>query len=350
MCSLDLSKDGEDGFEAFLADQLPLLERLRVAAVSIIHEVLLKSEIEFLPILSRVKDPASAAKKQKDKKYTNPMLMMTDLVGIRVILLLETDIDKSTAMLRECFQVDERNSVDKRTSLKSNEFGYKSVHLVCSLGRSRQSLPEYKQLFSMKFEVQIRTALQHTWAEIEHKRNYKGKSALPPDLERRLNAASAALELVDREFAEIAKQVDQYSMRVAKNDRDVQGDPITGAGLVSIYRRTVGSSIGSGGFPISMAVSELRNFGINTISDVEKLLKTKESVTIINETKDSNDYRNPVGFYIQVMLANDPERYLSKSYGGRWSGISRQSLEALKKATGNSNILDTLKEHGISDY
>jgi hypothetical protein len=53
--------------------------------------------------------------------------------------------------------------------------------------------------------VQIRTVLQHAWAEFEHDIRYKG--TIPdehvPDFDRRFTLAAGLLELADREFSTI---------------------------------------------------------------------------------------------------------------------------------------------------
>ncbi|MDO5684258.1 MAG: hypothetical protein Q4G46_15720, partial [Propionibacteriaceae bacterium] len=55
------------------------------------------------------------------------------------------------------------------------------------------------------FSVQLRTVLQHAWAEFEHDVRYKG--TIPPeqvpDLDRRFTLAAGLLELADSEFTTI---------------------------------------------------------------------------------------------------------------------------------------------------
>ena len=53
--------------------------------------------------------------------------------------------------------------------------------------------------------IQVRTVLQHAWAEFEHDIRYKG--TIPdehvPDFDRRFTLAAGLLELADREFSTI---------------------------------------------------------------------------------------------------------------------------------------------------
>jgi hypothetical protein len=71
-------------------------------------------------------------------------------------------------------------------------------------------------LRGQQFEVQIRTVLQHAWAEFEHDIRYKGTipDAHAPDLDRRLTLAAGLLELADREFSTIRDRL-QAEMTVS---------------------------------------------------------------------------------------------------------------------------------------
>ena len=82
-------------------------------------------------------------------------------------------------MITGSFNIDEKNSLDKKILLASDQIGYRSVHFVCDLGAQRSGLPEFKDLGGLKFEIQVRTVLQHAWAELAHDRNYKFSGTLP---------------------------------------------------------------------------------------------------------------------------------------------------------------------------
>ena len=57
--------------------------------------------------------------------------------------------------------------MDKGESLLEEErFGYQSVHYLVSLNKVRTSLPEYQRFTDAIVEVQVKTILQHAWAEI----------------------------------------------------------------------------------------------------------------------------------------------------------------------------------------
>jgi len=49
-------------------------------------------------------------------------------------------------------------------------------------------------------EIQVRTVLQHAWAEIEHDIQYKSTITIPTEIRRRFVALAGMLEIADREF------------------------------------------------------------------------------------------------------------------------------------------------------
>lgn len=114
------------------------------------------------------------------KQYANPE-DMTDFAGLRVICYLLTDREIISGMLQDNFEVVKRES-------KSN--GYNAIHLDASLKHDRIVLPEYEHLAGVKFEIQIVTILQHSWAEIEHDRRYKRDDILPPHIDQNFNSIS----------------------------------------------------------------------------------------------------------------------------------------------------------------
>lgn len=164
---------------------------------------LLKAKnIDYVGISSRAKDIDSFAEKigRDGKDYADPMRDVTDLCGVRVVSYDESDVALIGDAIRENFVVSDRRSVDKARELDPDKFGYLSVHFVVSLTEQRASLPEYQPFQGMWFELQVRTALQHAWAALDHKLRYKATTDVPRELRRRLYRISALLELADAEF------------------------------------------------------------------------------------------------------------------------------------------------------
>jgi ppGpp synthetase/RelA/SpoT-type nucleotidyltranferase len=172
---------------------------------ALIADLISDAGIDIIQIEGRAKTIDSFVEKisRKGKKYANPMVDMTDLVGIRIITYYREDVARIGDVLKGEFQIDEKNSVDKTVLLDADRFGYLSVHYILSLSPARQQLAEWKQYAGIRAEIQVRTALQHAWSAVHHKLDYKSSTEAPRELRRRLYRLSALFELADEQFSEL---------------------------------------------------------------------------------------------------------------------------------------------------
>jgi len=165
---------------------------------------------------SRTKDETSLENKINGKsgKYKD-LSDITDLVGFRIIAYLEKEVDEIAEIIEAEFEIDWENSVDRR-KLELDKFGYKSLHYIINVHPKRHSLPEYSDFVGIKAEVQIRTILQHSWAEIQHDLGYKSEISLPDVLYRDFFRIAALLETADKEFGRVKDQIISYKEKVEK--------------------------------------------------------------------------------------------------------------------------------------
>jgi hypothetical protein len=113
--------------------------------------------------------------------------------------------------------------VDKRALIKANSFGYLSLHYICSLPEGRDYPPE---LCGRKFEIQVRTTLQHTWACIEHDMGYKGEFGIPRVAVRQFARIAGLLELADDEFVRVRDTVHAYTRDIKQKIADDDADDV----------------------------------------------------------------------------------------------------------------------------
>jgi putative GTP pyrophosphokinase len=141
----------------------------------------------------------------EEPKYKNPLAEITDMAGVRVITFFPRTVLDVCQCIEEEFEVIEK--VDHiAASQKQEKLGYQSIHYLAKFKANRTKLPEYKRFDGLVAEIQVRTVMQHAWAEIEHDIRYKSASAIPLEISRRFMTLAGLLEIADREFEAIQEQ------------------------------------------------------------------------------------------------------------------------------------------------
>jgi putative GTP pyrophosphokinase len=180
---------------------------------NILREAIESRGLKVNVIQSRAKEEESFGKKAAtpsaqnpgEPKYKDPMSEITDLAGVRVITFFPSTVNEVCDLVQQEFDVIER--VDHTASAEREErLGYLSIHCLIRLAPNRSRLSEYRKFVGLAAEIQIRTVLQHAWAEIEHDIRYKSTSAIPQAISRRFMALAGLLEIADREFEAIQHQ------------------------------------------------------------------------------------------------------------------------------------------------
>lgn len=169
-----------------------------------------ESGIPVHEVSARVKSPNSLVQKaaRPDRIYS-ALEDITDLIGLRVVTYFEDSIESVAHLIEKHFVIDMDRSIDKRQQGDPSSFGYRSLHYVCRL-----VAPSVELLEQFPFEIQIRTILQHAWAEIEHDLGYKYPEAVPQPVRRRFSRLAGLLEIADAEFVELRKTMEVYAQEL----------------------------------------------------------------------------------------------------------------------------------------
>lgn len=166
-----------------------------------------------VPPGSRVKESSSALKKLVKKAYANPKHEMSDLVGARFVVLLRSDIPIVEAAIQTnnaWTARRDRHPLDERLEAPSS-FDYQSVHYIVRNIEDR-TIDGVFVPAETACEVQVRTILQHAYAELGHDRIYKEEGAIPKSVHRLIARGMALMETTDEIFCSAVEELDRVNV------------------------------------------------------------------------------------------------------------------------------------------
>ena len=208
-------------------ERIHVYERLSHLADEALRHALDTQHVKVTAMEHRIKTETSLAGKLELKggKYKT-LDDVTDIVGLRVVTFYSADVDKVAAIVNEAFVVDRRNSVDKRKQHRLDSFGYNSLHYICRLPKKIVDDPEMPLLNELRFEIQMRTALQHVWSTLDHDTGYKGDVKIPHEYMRQFNRMAGMLELMDEEFSRLRNVLVDYRRQMLALEASGQLDGV----------------------------------------------------------------------------------------------------------------------------
>ncbi len=257
-------------------------------------------------------------------KYGSPLQDITDLAAARVITFFLSSLAHVDKIIKDQFDIVERND---RGGEKSGEarLGYQSIHYLVKIKDNRIQLPEYARFSGFIAEVQVRTILQHAWAEIEHEIQYKAVDVLPKEIRRRFLALAGMLEIGDREFQALEdahrKLLEDARKRIASGDLDVE---LTPDSLKTLLDKKLGEDGRMREWSYSFATRMLKHLGFTSIKQVDHALDGYNDDTISRIANGSR--MGQITRFEDVLLASMGENYKNNH---PWSGKETDWFEDL---------------------
>jgi ppGpp synthetase/RelA/SpoT-type nucleotidyltranferase len=159
----------------------------------------------------RAKTVSSFAEKcaRRFETYPDGAHEMTDLCGARVIVQTLEQVQAVRKFIEANFKVVEQE--DKGMLLGIGEFGYRDMHYIVQLRPASCvaiSKKERRSIAKRKAEIQVRTWVQHAWADTLHDRMYKPRLKPSEEMERTGALLAALMEDGDEAFNRLAIAVD----------------------------------------------------------------------------------------------------------------------------------------------
>ncbi len=311
--------------------KLPEYEQAKNRIQSLLESIISQKKIVVHAITGRVKAIDSYCEKASDEKYKNPIEEITDYIGFRIICYVQDDVEKIADIITKEFDIDEKNSIDKSKDLGINKVGYRSNHFIAKMNATRLKLPEYSFLKDIVFEIQVRTLLEHTWAEIEHDRNYKFHGVLPEEIRRKLNLLSGVLEVVDDNFNNLSKEIDKYAKSIEKTSIENNDDiEITSLSLLKFFKDNYPQVIIEEAKWINcnaMMINELKDFGISTIKQLASL-KLQDVTAYYKSIRESTTF---MGYLRSAMIVTDSNKYFENCWKNHFQVFDKNAIEYYKK-------------------
>ena len=235
-----------------------------------IIDVLDDAGLTFDRVSVRIKDRTSFARKLANEAYPDydSFTDAHDVIGVRVITFHSSEIPQLKDALSGLFTVV--RVIDKAAeTAREGRFGYASQHLIVSAkdepwAAEDGASPKY-------IEIQLRTVLQHAWAEFEHDVRYKNQQhpeTSSPEVQRAFTLAAGLIELADEQFDKIAGII-------GTSGEEVEGT-LDEESLPRVLSRIVGSK-----YPTSRvdyyhyAIEMLAAHDITTVAQLRELLAPK---------------------------------------------------------------------------
>ena len=176
------------------AKDLPQVQAATDEYVALVTQLLDDAGINYLAVTGRAKSVESYAAKAARRVggrlvHRHPETEITDQVGVRVVTYVLADVEAVAQLLGAQLVLLDDRDMGQETAAQGR-FGYSSRHLLVQLDPARESAGG--PMAGRKASVQVRTVLQHAWAEFEHDIRYKGSvpEQLVADLDRRFTLAS----------------------------------------------------------------------------------------------------------------------------------------------------------------
>ncbi|WP_020141934.1 GTP pyrophosphokinase family protein [Terracoccus sp. 273MFTsu3.1] len=329
------TSESSEAAQAYAAAR-PEVEAATALFVEMVTGLLDEAGINYLSVSGRTKSVASFAAKAERRRdgellYPDPLADITDQIGVRVITYVHDDVAAVAELLAEELAVLDDRDMGLETA-RSGRFGYASRHLLVAVDASRTVPPAYEGLRRRSASVQIRTVLQHAWAEFEHDIRYKG--TVPEehahDLDRRFTLAAGLIELADREFSAIRDRL-QMALPASPPDAVEQDSRISTQDLAKFLASKYADAGWSRTDHYTWVSGLLLELGITSVDALAEVIAPVDAAGLIERM----GYKYPPGAVRRLddaLLATFGTRYLDLEGNAH----RRASLEGRLERLGGS--------------
>ena len=260
---------------------------------------------EFIKIAPdpRVKDTDSFLAKalRRRKSYGRPLEQITDMVGVRFVVLLITDLKIICDIIEQCdiWEAEKARDFEAEKTERPHHFDYQSMHYVV---HPKKPL-KYDDVVvppTLTCEIQVRTLLQHAYAELAHNTTYKPSLCLDRDVNRQIAKSSALVEAADEIFVGVHSKIQAASGEL-KRAHDI---------VTAAYQKYIGQPQNTDERLTATLLDPYRKkLGILSAEALEAYLIEKDFIAerVTERAPLSILYRHPVVLALYFLVSNEPD-------------------------------------------
>lgn len=226
-------------FDEIYKRKRPALARAEAQLRSLLEAVVGQIEdrklvrAEFDDVRSKCLSELKSKARKFEWSAEDAFIRCSDLVGGRVVCNNVEDVYRFEELVKECLPADS-GQIERQDYIdRPKRHGYRALHLNFRLNVARTFGPEL-----IPCEIQIRSRLQHAWAELSHGDIYKQKD-LPLDLLDRVKDLSDVLAQADSTASSIRARVQRI---MTPPDAQPKLDHISADGLAHIFKDAFGTA------------------------------------------------------------------------------------------------------------
>lgn len=260
------------------------------------------------PARPRVKEDDSLIDKafyRPGKEYSDPYNDIEDKVGVRFVVLLLEQIQEINSIVtssddwihKECRHFENERHKDPLI------FTYQSVHYVVRASRDI-SFEGLLIKENTPCEIQVRTLLQHAYAELTHDAIYKAKKLVRPKVHRTVAKSMALIETTDDFFSNVYESLNRGHIEEFDIERS----------LDSLYEHVIGKR------PMPMQKSALAilyefedMLDADLINNIQSLLTSNGDIASIIKMRSKTEpfYMQSISLFVGWLIKRRRSRLIS---------------------------------------
>jgi putative GTP pyrophosphokinase len=280
----------------------------------------------------RIKTFDSLIAKAKRQDIQTPFDNIDDICGIRIICLFLSDLARLGEIVDNVLHVLRKD--DKLTSKAEDQFGYLSVHYVCTLPGS-YSGPRYDDIKELRFEIQLRTIAMHAWDTISHYLDYKSPQAIPSELRKDFHALSGLFYVADSHFELFFRSSQDTRKRAEQRierGTDLRKEEINRDTLEAFLRQKYPDREHAQSAMVSDLVEEIVAAGYTSLEQVNSDLKKAVKAFEYYEKHFPPSSKGLVRRFLDVGLVRVSLSMVNDSYLANRKNVTDQMLKQYQEA------------------